>query len=402
MERSVKNLPAPILLVTVPQMFSVSAVAFSDVCLLKAVLQTSSREGALLQGPRAVLGNITHNLVDRAILGIGRTGKTSFEKLEQILGSLLDDARERLNGNPLTATYSHLPLTMSPLAWARKRRMILDLAYESANSAKPHGTTSNSLDHCDFRFENLLWDGRWVEVPIEVSELRLKGRIDVLNRRGKIAEISDIKSGRVEDENGDLVESIVRQIQLYGLMASWLEPTTQVILSIHAGVRRSIPFGTIVRDETLKWLRSIMDPIPPSSTVSCESLAQVGSGCRWCNMRHRCVRYLREAPPHWNSNLDWVLPLDIWGTIDRIDSIGDNLVDLTLWDAIGRHVKVFHLRDTQLAGLNAGDRIWLFELSASVTDLRGLSCRHPLNFHEMGDSAYDRAWSIQVFSDKVA
>jgi hypothetical protein len=92
------------------------------------------------------------------------------------------------------------------------------------------------------------------------------------------------------------------------------------------------------------------------------------------------------------------LPLDVWGTVERIDSNGDKFVDLTLWDAGGRQVKVFRLRDTHVAGMRAGAQIWLFDLSASVTDLRGSSWRHPLNFYEMADSASDRAWSLHVFS----
>jgi RecB family exonuclease len=129
--------------------------------------------------------------------------------------------------------------------------MILDLAYESAGKDRPYGGTLDLRSHGAFRFENLLRDGRWVEVPIEVPELRLKGRIDVLDRRGKEAKITDIKSGYVEDENGEIVERVVRQIRLYGLMTNWFEPSTHVILTILAGVERPVPFEADVRGETL-------------------------------------------------------------------------------------------------------------------------------------------------------
>jgi hypothetical protein len=399
MEVSSRRIPTPILKTTVPQMFSVSAVASADACLLKAIFKASSHEGALLQGPRAVLGNLAHELAERAIRGIGRTGEaTTFEELEQILGSLLDDSRERLNRNPATASYADLPYTMIPLAWARKRRMILDLAYESAGRARPFGVAHDSLKQGNFRFENLPRDGRWVEVPIEVPELRIKGRMDVLDRHGNETKITDIKSGSIEDENGKIVESVLRQIQLYGLMANWLEPLTCVFLTILADVERPVPFDAYVRDETLAWLRAKMDLLPPGTAISCDSLAQIGPDCRWCDMRHRCVRYLREAPSLWAKNQNWSLPLDIWGTVQRIDANGNGLVDLTLRDDGGRQVKVFRLRNVHAANVNAGDKIWLFDLSASATDIRGSIWRHPLNFHEMGDSASDRAWSLNVFS----
>jgi hypothetical protein len=400
MEGRLRNLPAPIHQVTVPQMFSVWAVASADACLLKAVFQTSSYEGALLQGPRAVLGNIAHELVERAIQGIRGTEEATFEELERILGSLLNDACKRLRGNPATAHYSDLPRTMSPLAWARKCRTILDIAYESAVRARPYGGAPDTRNHGTIRFENLLRDGQWVEVPIEVPELRIKGRMDVLDRHGKETKITDIKSGRIENENGEIVKRIERQMRLYGLMANWLEPWTHVILTILSGIERPVQFDADVRNETLAWLRSRTDQLPPGIKVSCGSLAQIGPDCKFCKMRNRCVRYLQESPSLWSSDLDWPLPFDVWGTVERIALKGENLVDLTLWDAGGRRVKIFHLRDAHITGIRTGDWIWLFDLSVSVADLRETSWRHPLNFHEIGDFASDRAWSLHVFSDR--
>ncbi len=401
MERRLKNLPTSILQVTVPQMFSVSAVATADVCLLKTVFQSSSCENALQQGPHAVLGNIAHELVEMTIRGVGKTEEATFESLERALGTLLNDERKRLSRNPATAPYSDLPRIMSPLAWARKRRTILDMAYESAVRTRAYKVASNSRNRVPFRFENLLRDGQWIEVPIAVSELRLKGRMDVLNRRGNEVKITDVKSGRVEDENGEIITRVLRQIQLYGLMAKGLEPSAQVILTILAGSERAVPFDEDAQDETLAWLRSRMEPLVPGATVSCDSLAQVGPDCRWCDMRHRCERYLQDAPSLWVRDLEWPLPLDIWGTIERIDSNSDDLVDLTVRDAGGRRIKAFCLSDARMAGIRTGNRIWLFNLLASVTEIRGAFWRHPLNFYEIGDSASDRAWSLQAFSTTV-
>ena len=365
-------------------MFSVSAVASADACMLKAVFKASPQEGALMQGPRAFLGSIAHELIESAILGIGSTGEATFKELERVLDSLLKDARERLSGNPVTAPYSDLTRTMSPLAWARMRRTILDIAYESAGRTRSVRGGLDPTSQGGFRFENLSRDGQWIEVPIEVPELRLKGRMDVFDRRGKEAKITDIKSGRVEDDNGEIAERILRQIRLYGLMVNWIEPSMHINLMILAGVELTVSFNADARDETLVWLRSRTDLLPPDSTVSCDSIAKVGPDCRWCDMRHKCVCYLKEAPPLWDSNLCWPLPVDVWGTIERIDSIGADLVDLTLLDAGGRQVKVFRLHDSNVAGMSAGDRIWFFNLSASITDLRGKSRQHPPQFLRNG------------------
>lgn len=396
-----RNLPAPILQVTVPQMFSVSAVAYSDACLLKAIFQSSSHKVGLLRGPRAWIGIIAHTLVERAVRSTKRTGNITFDELARDLDFLLDDARARLSGNRATAHYSDLPRTMSPLAWYRKRRAILDIAYETAGRARLHGGSPESRGHGNFRFENLIGDGHWVEVPIEVSELRLKGRMDMFDRRGTEAGITDIKSGHLEDEYGEIIERAIRQIRLYGLMVNWQDTKMNVTLTIHTGVERPVTFDSDIRDETLDWLRSITDQLLPGSSVFCDSLAHVGPDCKWCDMRVRCIRYLREAPSLWASNLDWPLPLDIWGTIERIDSNSDDddFVDLTLWDSGGRQIKIFHLRYFHVAGMSPGDRIWLFNLLASNSELRGRPWRHPLNFYEIGDSAGNRGWSLHVFSD---
>jgi hypothetical protein len=214
MDGSLRYIPNPILQVRVPQMFPVSAVAAADACLLKAAFKASPQEDALMQGPRAILGSIAHELVERAILGIESTGEAAFKELERILDALLRDARERLSGDPVTALYSDLPRTMSPLAWARMRRTFLDLAYQSAGRTRSVRGGVGPTSHGGFRFENLSRDGQWIEVPIEVPELRLKGRMDVFDRHGKEAKITDIKSGRVEDDNGEIAERILRQIRL--------------------------------------------------------------------------------------------------------------------------------------------------------------------------------------------
>ena len=383
-------------------MFSVSVLASAGSCLLKATLQASSEKGTLLDGPHATLGIIAHQLVERAMRGIKQSGEAAFDELEQIFDSLMADARKRLSNRPETVHYSNLPCTMSPIVWSRKYRKIIDMAYESAKKASQLASVPFAQNFESFRFENLSRDGQWFEVSIEVPELRLKGRIDSLRRKGKEIKITDIKSGRVEDDNGEILESISKQILLYGLMASWLEPTSYVNLSILSDVEIPILFDRNVQDEILDWLRSRTVALSPGTVVPSDSISRVGPDCRWCKVRHRCAGYLREVPLLWRSNLDWTLPLDVWGEIERIDSKGSGLVDLTLWDAGRRRVKVFCLRESHVKGLSIGSHIWLFDLSASPRDIRGKTWRQPLNFYEIGDSDRDRAWTLQAFTDAAS
>jgi len=397
MEERLTKLPDAICEATIPETFPVSTIASADCCLLKVVLNDSRYKKALRPGPRAVLGCIAHDLAEKAIWWSrsGR-GETSVE-LERILERLLLRARRQLEEDPCTAPYADLPRTMSPLMWARKRRALLDMAQESADRARWYKGEQGAKGQEMFRLEKLRRDGLWVEVPIKVPELRLRGRMDVLERNGEVNKITDIKSGRVEDENGEIAETILRQIRLYGLMAKYVDPSMNIALAINDGIERPVQFDAEIREEMLAWLRSRTDALPSGTNLSSENLAKVGPDCRWCDLRHRCPSYLRDAPVLWGRDLNWRLPLDVWGTAERLDVKEDGLVDLTLRDSGGRRVKVFRLRDFHVAHVGTGDHIWLFDLLAFATELRGSIWRQPLNFYELGEVDNDRAWSLQVF-----
>lgn len=238
-----------------------------------------------------------------------------------------------------------------------------------------------------------------MEIPIKVPSLRLKGRIDVLERDGSEVKIIDLKSGRTGDGTGDLDPKIVWQLRLYGVLVQTLDPMARVTLIVDDGTEHVVPFDATIMEESMAWLRLAMGSLSPGAMIAAEDAATVGPECRWCKFRHRCKQYLHKAPSLWAREMDWPLPMDIWGTITGSTPKAGNLLNVSILDAAGRQVKVFCIQTDHLGESSVGERLWLFELATSQIGQRGNTWRHPLNFYEIGDaSPADRAWGLSVFS----
>ena len=396
------SLPDPIRQVTIMETFSVSQIVAADECFLK-VLVTRQEDGVvpLPPNPFAELGKVFHSLLEEAVRGLFDEEVVSQKGIEKVLDRLMKETHGRLEKDPRTASFADLTRTMTILEWERKRRSIIDVALEFVDNVRHGELTSHGARNKRFCFEDAQGDGRWVEVPIDVPDLRLKGRIDVLERKGGEIKILDLKSGRSQDSSGEIRPKIALQLRLYGIMAKVLDPRARVTLVVNNGEEHLIPFDSTVCTETMAWLRSTMGSLIPGSIITADKCARVGPDCLWCGIRHRCERYFREVPNLWDREVEWRLPLDTWGTVERLESNNFGLVNLTLLDGGNRRVKIFRVRKARLEGLNVGGRVWFFDLAASRPTFRGRMWRHPLNFHEIDDSDdTNRAWSLKVFAGK--
>ena len=399
MEVRLKSLPATIGQVTIPETFSVSQIVAVTGCFFKALMdKQGGDEERLCPHPSAELGNVFHSLLEESVKGIFNEKDTSVEALNALLDRLLENAQVKLKNNAKTAAYANLKQTMTPLAWERKRRSIIDTALEFINNIR-HVQKSPSIKRNEgFSFKDARGNGRWAEVPIYVPTLRLKGRIDILERTANEIKIVDFKSGRIIDANGEIKPNIVLQLLIYGIMAQSLDPSACVSLVINDGTEHQVPFDHEISEHKKDWLRSIMGSLVPGTIAWAEEHEMVGPDCRWCRIRHCCTKYIRETPELWTRDIEWQLPMDTWGTLEALTPKRNELVDLTLSDASGRRVKVFNVKETHLEKLIVGTRLWLFELASSRAALSGNFWRHPLNFYEVGESDMsDRAWSLQVF-----
>jgi len=394
--------PDPVKQVTIPEIFSVSQIVSADDCFLKVLLASQCYDIERLRPPpSAELGKVFHSLVEEVTKGFFNLEDATIEYLETLLDHLLDECRKKLEQNPHTISYADLTRTMTPLAWARKRRLFIDTAFDFINNSRHVKKTTRGGRKGSFSFEDARGNGRWVEVPICVPVLRLKGRIDVLERTGDEIKIIDLKSGCVVDADGHIKPKITLQLLLYGLLAQYLDPKAHLSLIVNDGMEHPILFDSKIMEETESRLISMMSSFVSGEIVPAERHAKLCLDCSWCGIRHRCLRYLREVPGLWTREIEWRLPLDTWGTVERFVTNDNGLLDLTLLDEGGRRIKVFRVRETHLTKLAIGKRVWLFDLAASQTALDGNYWKHPLNFHEINEfDPTDRAWSLQVFFER--
>jgi hypothetical protein len=311
---------------------------------------------------------------------------------EQDVSRALEELLNQQNSEWGDAT--RLESVYSPLVWRQKRRAAINLAIKCLRDQ-----VSTSQHRESGARTELPPQGRWSEYWIEAPRLRLKGRADLVERKGKKLTIRDLKSGRVLDKEGNVLPAITRQMHLYGLMAMEQWPELIPSLEVDGGISVNIEFSAEHREAIRHWLDALLSTIPAGDYVLANQLAVVSEGCRSCPFRSSCSTYLEEAPRRWPVIAEH-LPLDTWGHLVDIKGSSDTACDLTLRDAADRTVKVFGLLKVHIQAVQAGDRLWLFGLRTKDRGNTLASSSHPRNFFELSDTdPYDRAWGVAVYSE---
>lgn len=394
-----RDLPPPIETVRVPEYFSPSQIAFGDECLLRVVLGSSRDVARLTSHPAAELGRLFHRLLEWAVRGeIERRGEL-YDDLHRTLKELLKAATDRLEADHTAAAYADLGSLFPPLVWRKKVRTAIDVAAQfyrlgPNRSGGPFGGSNHS-----FEFSRLPAEGEWAEVGVVSSSMRLRGRIDIVEKSGGTTTIRDLKSGRVQDRDGQMYPHIERQLLIYGLLVRQADPGNDIRLVVDDGAEHPIAFDRITAVEMETWLRTITQRLPAGAAADPRELATPGDWCARCSSRHVCPVYLEVAPRLWRTEASFPLPLDIWGTVlERVAR--EEMADVVLRDAADRTVKIFGMRSGLIRGLVVGEELWCFGLRAQLRTSEGATWRHPLNFYEISDrSGYDRAWSLEAFRD---
>ena len=166
------------------------------------------------------------------------------------------------------------------------------------------------------------------------------------------------------DEEGNILAGIKTQLRLYGAMCAEREPSKRIKLLVDDGIKREVSFR---RDQLLECesaLLRIFEALPAGDRIQVTELAKVGDECRFCDIRHVCESYLREAPKAWRKNNDWRPPQDTWGHVLTVRR-GSQGWDVKLKDLAGRVVKVFGIdadRAPWLGEAQVGDHLWFFGL----------------------------------------
>lgn len=387
--------PEPSILLTspIPQVFSPSQMAFGVHCLLRVVLGASRDLPILSSHPAGAIGRAFHKLVELAVQGRIERSESPDADAARTLDRLLDEEEAALSNR--LATPVALRTVFPPAIWRRKRRTALDLANSYLSGAVPRITRVGAGQVLSAN--ELPATGRWSEVRLEVPELRLAGRVDVVERKPGKVTIRDIKTGRVETDAGELLRHVEDQLRLYGLMARRIWPDSEVELIVDHGRERQIPFGFDDEHRLTTWLESAFQQLPEGN-ADAAGLATLGDACDGCPHRHICPTYRAGVPALWRTDSAFRLPLDTWGRLTDVLYGPGGQCDLTLLDDAGRTVKVFGVVATRMTAATGGQWVSLFGLRSKDRRGGGDRWRHPQNFFEVADDdPFARAWALEVF-----
>jgi RecB family exonuclease len=375
-------LPEPIESVIVPDEFSPSRFSARELCLLKLVLDTLGKpDYAPPPHPRAVVGQVLHDLLERATHESG----VQDDRLVAWLAELLERANRSFANAHTNPT--RLEQTMSAIEWRRLRRRVLDRAAArlESNGAMVERGIGDYL--------NYLPEGGWAELPLRASQLRLKGKVDYIEVATDVVAIRDEKTGAVTDSKGEIKESITLQLQLYGLMALELG-AEQVELWVDGDQSEQVEFSRDQQQQVREWLSDLLSRLPPKSHQAADPLASPGAACRWCLHRPVCQPYQQAAPHWWQQPQLFRPPLDTWGSVEEIRHT-DRGTCIELEDAAGRAVRIVNL---QLDPGEVGSKVFLFSLGGWLRPANDDRWWFPANFFELPSRRGDlRAWAAQAF-----
>lgn len=401
---NIDPLPPPIDQVDVPESFNVSNVSNEIQCELKTVLSSTTDAPSLPTHPRAEIGRLFHTLIERAIRGrIDRSGLPEDDAKRE-LERLLAKSEKRLQDEKKTQRYAQLSKTVTPLRWRQKTIRIVESAAKwlkksprgSKSAQRRRNRYSKGGDSLEYR--SLGESGRWTEVNIHDEELRLKGRMDLVEKKGGTVVIRDFKTGRVTDGEGVVLAYIKRQLRLYGLMAKRATPTAHIELIAEGEREHTVGFDDETMAKTEARVQKLTSRLPRGKVYPAAALAQPGAACAACRYRHVCSAYLRSAPEKWREETSYRLPLDTWGAVKGITAHSENLVDLALKDESGRRIKIFDLAREHLQDIRTNKRLYFFNLKAYPRSRDEDRWRHPINFFEVSvDEPSKRAWTLRIY-----
>lgn len=384
-------LPPPINSVIVPSSFSVSTLVALERCALSVLGKSDCHgvraDGVLVPHPTALLGTILHHA--RAEVREGRWGdaRGPLDAFRTVFQDALTFAEDELREDLHTTNLVPLRAAVGRGAWLRRvergERWAASLGHVVSSRERPRAL-GPLLAHTAPMSEAPTPVRLGAEEPILDADLRLKGRPDWSEPAGPgLVVVSEFKSGRIQDEDGVVLEEHAVQVQAYALMLERAQPGIRVEAYVEGVDRIPVPWGRHQRERLLERLRALGARLPDGRELAADDLASPGSHCRFCRIRPVCSRYLRDAPSWWSDLPGAVrpLPLDVWGVVEDVQE-RHACVSLRLTDAGGRRVLV----DGLVVGgtsVMRGDDVWFFDLESSEDlDQHGAKVQ-PRNYHQV-------------------
>ena len=216
------------------------------------------------------------------------------------------------------------------------------------------------------------------EFPVQSEKLEMRGRIDLIEFSADgNCRVTDFKTGRALDQEGEPRPEYVLQSRAYGCMVldSGLAKRVRLRMVAADGTWES-DLGHEDRQQVTSLAMRISAAAPVDTAIEASQVATAGSDCQFCPYRPGCGRYVTDAPERWiTPPPDAKLPMDTWGIIVGLPASQGTSDPVRLVDPAGRSVCVFGVPPSLVAELEVGAFAAFFGLK-SRERTRG----HPLNF----------------------
>lgn len=400
------RLPEALHTISSPRFFGPSRIASLIRCPLSEI-HGSPEEDQLIPSPLAILGSVVHTVMQQATDSeILRHGDDEMS-VESLFQSEIRRVEGLLSSSVRTQRLVPLSTAVGKTEYHIRKTRLRTWARESIGKQGHHPPVDA---HCGLRVGRSVSAGGHTEDtvripigserPLRVSSLRLSGRPDLIRRdREGTFHVTDFKTGSVTNRTGDIKEDYALQLRLYGLMLQMIDPGAEVKLWVEGTQKLEVAWDRFHMEQTMETLRSVSERLPVGEKLSATDIAEEGSHCGNCRIRHICPRYRSVAPVWWKneSSTAPVGPSDIWGKVKRVLCNGETITEVTLLDAAGRLARVSGLK---ARGVAPDDRVWLFGLQPTETVPHHGSFVHPRNFHVRSPSRIWRdALRFQGFAD---
>jgi RecB family exonuclease len=400
---SLRKLPATLDDVQVPANVSVTRLASSGDCRLKAIV-SASEYPAWPDSPESEFGRIAHSLMDLASRGQIQTIGEDPRPVALALDELLRQEQLKLTTPSIPPRCSDLSKAFTPSEWRKRRSLAIDRTLELLRSLPPSIRKLEPSQTLKIPLADALRSTGFAasELALVSPTLRLRARIDFLRVcAGGLIEISDFKSGSVLDDDGKVREVTALQLRLYGLLVLELVPQARLLLKVVSRQgTEAVSFSPEDIQKTQAWLEERISGLPVGARVFAQDIAVVGSPCWGCNARLVCPSYRNAVAELWKTtDSSSRLPLDIAGHILDTELSAESTMTVKINDLAGRVVKIHRLSAAYLPAQFDGDCVyWFFNLASSEKGFINGGWRHPRNFHELPASSLERkAWTLQVY-----
>ena len=373
-------LPPALAVIRIPDRISPSGFESLRRCPLSQLHGLGERD-RLPPNPTALFGTVLHETAARLRTTLSGNLPDRDEILA-VFAEVVREAEERARQDWPGAALVPLAQAVGRTRWRQGQARLLAWVADAARTA-PHLRAAGDGTVPPVRIASARRIPFGRERRVDVPELRLSGRPDLVELVEGTVHVTDLKSGRVL-HGGEPRREHTWQLWLYALMLESLEPGVRIRLWLQGAERSEVSWTDRERAATRRRLDDLLVRLPAGHLVEAAELASPGAHCRLCRVRHRCVRYRTEAVTWWGrtSSVRPVAPYDTWGEPTGGPLPSGPADDRRAFrDAAGRTVLVAGASWVSFA---PGERAWFFGLLPDETPLHGRHV-HPRNFMVRGD-----------------